>query len=362
MLFKDIKLNRDNLEKVLDIYAKNNYSTYSLNKIVKSQILTRYNIVFEEKKLFLDFHFNNKGGTTIQVNNGQEQEEKKKIATFLSTHPLCLMEGSNENNRSMLFKDIDKENFSGVIEIIKEESENCSKVLSEIQDDTKILIKLEGRWSDKVTITYNKNTENVRVQGRPLVLYNEITSFFNEVIDNDKIVETLEENFQQNINPKSIEEQYINYLPNSYDKHTDKLKKSLTKAVYNLNVTSQEYTCTELAFEVLRALEGHVKLTLLRDFNIRSTSKHGTLTMFSFDENTSVATMREPARTTVKNKDKITYFEKAYKYIVVYRHKIFHWDYPDVVGMDQTIQFEDVNDVKQIIIDILSVIDEYYSI
>lgn len=73
MLFKDMKPNRDNLEKVIDLYDKGNYTTYSLNKNVKSQILTRYELKFDNKKMFLDFRFNNKGGTTIQVNNGQEQ-------------------------------------------------------------------------------------------------------------------------------------------------------------------------------------------------------------------------------------------------------------------------------------------------
>lgn len=360
MLFKDLKLNRDNIERVIKIYAENSYTTYSLNKTVKSPILTRYDLTFDNKKMFIDFHFNNKGGTTIQVNNGQEQEEKQKIAMFVSKHPLCLMADREENNRSMLFRDISEDNYNSIVELIKEESENCVKVLAEQNDKVKNIIKFEGRWADKVTLTYTKSTKSVRIQGRPLILFNEISSYFNEVVDIENIVETLENNFQQNVSKTSVDQQFKYYLPNSYDKHTDKLKKSLLKAVYNLNVTSQEYTCTELTFEILRALEGHVKLTLLRDFKVKSPNKYGTLTMFSFDETTDTAILKEPVRTTVSDLKKIAYYEKAYKYIVIYRHKIFHWDYPDTLGVDETVQIENLDDAKKIIVDMLALIDEYY--
>lgn len=289
-----------------------------------------------------------------------KNNRKRKIAEFIAIYPMCLMAGIDESNRSMLFKDISEEDFISIVEILKDDSENGSKILSEQSDSVRTLIKVEGRWSDKVTLTYTKSTKNVRVQGRPLLLYNEITSFLNELVDIDKVVEMLEDNFQQNVSKDSVEEQFRYYLPNSYDKHTDKLKKSLLKAVYNLNVTSQEYTCTELAFEVLRALEGHVKITLLKDYNVKSLSKHGTLTMFKFDEATDTITFKDPDRSIIGNISKIEYFERAYKSIVIYRHKIFHWDYPNEFGIDETIQFENLDNVKQIIVDILRLIDEYY--
>jgi hypothetical protein len=222
------------------------------------------------------------------------------------------------------------------------------------------MVKFEGKWSDKVTLTYTKSTKSVRIQGRPLLLFNVIDSYFNELIDVEKIVAVLEDNFGENVEKEIVEDQFKMYLPNSHNKHTDKLKKSLLKAVYNLNITSQEYTCTELTFEVLRAVEGHIKLTLLNDYGVNSPNKYGTLTMFSFDENTDTATLKEPVRSKVSDNKKIDYYEKVYKHIVVYRHKIFHWDYPDVLGVDETIQIENVEDAKNIIKDSLALIDEYY--
>lgn len=361
-MFKDLKLNRDNIEQVIIIYAENNYKSYSLNKIEKNPMLTRYELKLDDKNLFIDFYFNSKGGTTIQVNNGKEQEEKEKIANYISTHKICLMAKKEENNRSMLFKNIDIDKYISVIELIKNDTKNCKSVISDEDDETKHIVKFEGRWSDKVTITYTKSTNNVRIQGRPLMLFNEITSYFNELVDLDNVVDMLEDNFKQNISKNTIEEQYKAYLPYSYNKHSNKLKKSLLRSVYNLNVNSQEYTCTELCFEVLRALEGHIKLTLFNDYNIESPNKYGTLQMFKFKEETDSAILKEPTRSKISDMEKIEYYEKSYKHIVIYRHKIFHWDYPDISGIDETIQLENVDDAKIIIKDTLSVIDEYYRV
>ena len=162
------------------------------------------------------------------------------------------------------------------------------------------------------------------------------------------------------MNKATVEEQFKLYLPNSHSKHSDKLKKSLLKAVYNLNVTSQEYTCTDLTFEVLRALEGHVKITLSNDYKVECPNKYGTLSMFHFDETTDTSTLSKSVKLLVNDAQKIVYYEKAYKHIVIYRHKIFHWDYPDAFGVDETIQIDNIEDAKKIIIDILSLIDEYY--
>jgi hypothetical protein len=82
--------------------------------------------------------------------------------------------------------------------------------------------------------------------------------------------------------------------------------------------------------------------------------------MFSFDEATDTATLKDPVRTKVGDTNKISYYEKAYKHIVIYRHKIFHWDYPDTLGVDETIQIEKIDDAQRIIIDMLALIDEYY--
>lgn len=358
-MYNDLKLDRDNIRKVIEIYAKNNYETYEVKKDKKSPIFIRYNLILDKKRLFLDFHFNNKGGTTIQVSNGKEVEEKIKIAEYISSHELCFIASKEENNRSLLFKDIDEKDFEAVIESLTEDKD-FRLVSSNKQEKVRTILKLEGQWSDTVTVTYTNSTRNVRIQGRPLLLYNELSSSFNEIIDVDKVVENLESNFKEGISDCQIEEQYKSYLPYSHDKHTEKLKKSLLRAVYNLNISDPYYTCTDLTFEPLRALEGHIKITLFNDYDVDFPNKRGGLHMFKFDKQKKSHKLKDTVRSQVSSVTKIKYYEKAYKWINEYRHEIFHWQSPNELGEDETIQYDDLDQVKEIIKGTLEIIDEYY--
>ena len=360
-MFKNLILNRNEIEGVVQQYLDKNYNNATLKVEQKSEYQYRFQINAQSKKLFLDIYYNNKGGTTIQVNNGKEQNEKKKIADFIIKHPLCKMDESDKKNRSMMFKNITEEEFQTVLQIISED-ENCATCEDTSEDEKRGISKLTGKWSDKITITYMKTTRNVRIQGRPLLIFNTAVSYFTELIDVDELVNNLEENLGQNIDKVTVEKQYKLFLPNSYDRHSDKLKKSLLKAVYNLNIKNANFTCTELAFEALRAIEGHIKITFGRDYMIGPPNRRGALSMFRFNEETGVCTLGESIRRLINNPLKVTYYEKAYKHLAIYRHKIFHWDYPDPDGfnVDETIHIEEISRVHQIIKDTLGIIDEYY--
>lgn len=304
-MFKDLKINRNNIEKVLELYLVENYSSYSIRKTLNNDKLTQYRITFGKKKMLMDFGLNKEGGTTIRINNRCEPREQQKIATFVATHPLCLMESViNKKNDSLKEKEPKKEG-------------KTFKFLSPKLNT----IKLSTEMAKEIALT------NL---------------------------------LQHSMNKALVEEQFKKYLPNSYDKHQGKLKKSLSKAVYNLNAPKQIYTSTELVFEVLRALEGHIKITLLRDFNIRSKHKSEMLDMFEFHKETEIVIMKELCRKVIRDNNKIRYYEKAYQNLTMYRHKIFHWSYPDEFGIDETVQLDDLIHIRQIIVEVLKLIDEYY--
>jgi hypothetical protein len=355
-MYKDLKLNRDAIHGALNQYASENYTNYKIQENKKNNLVTCYNFECDDKKFFLSFYFNNKGGTTIKIKEGEEQNEKEKIADYIKSNPSCLLADSKDNNRSISYKKIRFDDYNEIIDMIKTECEHCNRVLKEEVNDKQRLYKFEGKWGDKVTVNYVISTKNVRIQGRPLLLFNEISSIFNELIDESQVVKNLEQNYGEVLEETEIDRDFKQYLPNSFDKHTDKLKKSLLKAVYNLHIDSQEYTCTELTFEVLRALEGHIKLTLLLDYKVRCPNRYGTLEMFTYKE------LLEPARSMIADSNKIAYYEKAYRYFVVHRHKIFHWDYPELAHLDETIQYEDISEVHNIIKETLTLIDEYYTL
>lgn len=364
LMYTDLLLDNTKIEQVINKYFEKKYNNTKVLPDVKPNTNnfteTRYNVEFDDKKLFLSVFINSKGKTSLKVKEGKLQDEKAKLADFIIKE--CKLADGNQKNKSMLFKNIDFSDFEETLELIREE-ELCTSLIKDKDDKKEVIYKLKCKYNDIVTVTYNKSTSNVRIQGLPLLLYNLCVSYINELVEVDDVVSNLEKNFNQNVSTSTVEEQFKLYLPNSHDKHTEKLKKSLLRAVYNLNINSQEYTCTDLVFEVLRALEGHIKITLNRDYEITSSKVYGNLDMFKYDYDNEIASIKSQAKRKIKSKnDKVNYYEKAYKHIIIYRHKYFHWDFPDEFGNDGTVQINDIDDAKNLIRDTLKIIDEYYKV
>ena len=355
-MYKDLMLNRENILQAIDFFCSCNYKEYNIDE-VKSPRYTRYNVEFDGNNMFIDVYYNKKGGTTLQTTNGKFREEKEKLAAFIANSDCCKI-ASNNRNRTIVYKTISAYDFETIIKLICEE-EYCSAVVNRNDYENSVIIKLEGKWSDKATVTYYKSTKTVMLQGRPLALFLAIDSTFNEFIKFDDIIESLDQSYQLDTSKESIEEQYIALLPKAHKFLTEKQEKSLKRAVYNLNLPPQEYTCTELVFEALRALEGHIKLTLLKDYQIKP-NNNGNLYIFRYDDEKNSVSIISPYDSKIADEDRLNYYKKAYKYLKVFRHKIFHWDYPDDTQLDETEQIDDVNDAKTIIKDALKLIDEYY--
>lgn len=358
--FKDLNLNRDKIEEAIKFYCKNNYSDFEIKKEDHTYYI-RYNITYNcDNEIFLDVFYTKKGTTTIQTTNGKNTEEKAKIAKYISNSEICKI-GENENiNKSVLYKNISLDDFKTIIELIPKE-QYFNAELNRKENTDSIIIKLEGKWNDKITLTYYKSTKNVRLQGKPLALFFSVSSLFNELLPCEDIISHLDEEYSMELSPALVEEQYKALLPNSHQNHSEKLKKSLLKSVYNLNVEQDNYnyTCTELVFEVLRALEGHIKITLFNHFGIHSTNQFGTLDMFSYNYDEDVVTMNPQSKNAINNDAIVSYYESAYMHLVKHRHRIFHWDNP-TNPIDTTEQLFNVNDAKEIIRDTLKVIDKYY--
>lgn len=357
-MYKNLILNRDKIRTAIELFCNCNYKDFNITEEEKPYF-HRYNIDFDGNSMFLDLFFKKDGTTTIQTSNGKNIDEKEKLAAYIMESGICNMTSGNNHNRSLLFKNVSIDDFEAIMRMIPHE--DCfSAIIKRNDNENSIIVQLEGVWSDKITVTYFKSTQNVRLQGKPLAIFSTVSSLFNELIDIDNIVETLDNSYMMDISKESIEEQYIALLPKSHAKHSEKLKKSLLKAVYNLNLPQQEYTCTELAFEALRALEGHIKLTLTSVFGIGPTSPYGHLSMFKYDDDTHTVSIVQPNESKISDPQKIEYYKKAYKYYREYRHKLFHWDFPENILMDGTEQIDDVEDVKNIIRDTLKIIDEFY--
>lgn len=358
-MFKNLNLNREEIEPSIRRYAEGRYENFGV-KVDKYPSFVRYSLtVIEERSrdIFLDCYLVKNGTTTINVSNGQELEEKAKIATFIKNDKKCCIESKEVKNKSVIFNNIDSKLFNTIIENIKDEYQDYISESYFVQENDSMW-KCSGKNSDSITVTHFAGTNNVRMQGKPLIMFSIAASFFEQIIPIENFVESIEVNYKKKIEIGEIDKQFKNYLPNSYNKHSDSLKKSLLKSVYNLNIISFEYTCTELCFEALRALEGHLKIILAQN-NVYVEYRFN---MFQYNKEFDKAYLNACTKKLINNETKVEYFEEVYNYIKVFRHKIFHWDSPNDLGVDETIHYEDLGEVKNIIVDSLTLIDKYYSI
>lgn len=360
-MFKELLLNVDNIESAINDYFKEKYSNHKVtlneNKTKPNNIV--YDISFDRRLLFMSVFINKQGKVTLKVKEGKEQEEKELLARYIVNSPKCKIQ-SDTKNKSISFKNIDFDDFNRVIDIIKDE-EWCSSFIPSEDNAVKLSYKAIGRYRDILTISYFKTTSKVMLQGLPLEVFNYATSYFNELLEVDEVINTMNEVCNETIELTTIDDKFKSIMPNSYGKHTDKLEKSLIRSVYNLEATCQDLTCTELIFEPLRALEGHILITLSKEYGVLKPFINN-LSMFTYDEENDIVNFRKNAdEEKVREKNnKVDYYKKAYKHIVKYRHRYFHWDWNAELGQDATLHLDDVVVAKEIILDTLQLIDEYY--
>ena len=290
-MFKELLLNVDNIESVINDYFRENYCNY---EVVLNEAKTKpnnkvYDVSFDKRKLFLSVFINKFGKVTLKVKEGKEQEEKELLAKYIINSPKCKIK-SEEKNKNLVFKNIDLEDFKNVISIIDEE-DWCISCTETENNETKLAYKIVGRYRDRLTVSYFRTTNKVTLQGAPLEVYNYTISFFNELLEIEEVIDTMNEVCNESVEVTTIEDKFKAVMPNSYNKHTERLKKSLIKSVYNLEVTCQNLTCTELIFEPLRALEGHIIVTLSKNYNVVKPFKNN-LSMFKYDEENDIVKFR----------------------------------------------------------------------
>lgn len=360
-MFKELLLNVDNIESAINDYFKENYSTHkvTLNEKKTKPNNNVYDISFDGRSLFMSVFINKQGKVTLKIKEGKEQEEKELLARYIVNSSKCKIK-SDTKNKNISFKNIDFDDFNSVIDIIKDEEWCRSCIISE-DNAIKLSYKVTGRYRDVLTINYFKTTNKVMLQGLHLEVFNYTTSYFNELLEVEDVINSMNEACNENIGVTTIDDKFKSIMPNSYGKYTDKLEKSLIKSVYNLEATCQELTCTELIFEPLRALEGHIIITLSKDYGVTKPFANN-LSMFTYDEENDIVNFRKKIdEDKVREKNnKVDYYKKAYKHIVKYRHRYFHWGWNEELGQDVTLHLEDVGVAKGIILDTLKLIDEYY--
>lgn len=355
--FKKLNLNRENIipsiNKFCGIYFKN----YTVDDRFeeKGPIRRRLKILADDRDFHIDFHFNTSDGTTtIEVNGADKVGLKGELAKYIKDN--CLL-GNNCDNKWFVVNNIDKSDFESILDIIGESDYYKETIRSE-QLQGSFIYQCKGNYDEKVTINYYYNNAKVVVQGRPLLLFNEIITMFSELIDTDEIPKAFNDCYDLKVEKDSVIKQYEIKMPNSYDKHEPKLKKVLLQAVYNTNIKGDMFDYTYLISPALRALEGHIKYVY--KYNSIIIAADETIGSIFYKVNRRFY-LKEEYKKQLNDDNKVKYIEDVYNYYHKYRHKLFHWDNVDL-PQDDTLIIENYGEAICRINDTLSIIDSYYKL
>lgn len=353
--FNGLNLNRTKIipsvNRFCRIYFGDNYKVAD-DFENKGATRRRLDIVVDGRQFFIDFHFNTSDATTsIEDFGGKEVELKKQLAKFI--RDACLL-SDNSSNKWFVVNDIERKDFEIILEII-EESELYRETLRKEELQNSFIYQCKSKYDEKVTITYYNNGKVV-IQGRPLLLFNDIITMFSELIDAEEIPKVFNDCYEIEIEKDSVISQYEIKMPNSYDKHELKLKKVLLQAVYNTNIKGDMFDYSYLVSPALRALEGHIKYVYKYN-EIRIDDKSiGSI----FDKIDKVFYLNEDYKKDLDD-NKVQYIERAYNYYHRNRHSLSHWN--DVeLPQDDTRIIESYGEAIRIIDDTLSIIDSYYTL
>jgi hypothetical protein len=356
-MFRSLNLNREKISiSIKNFFELRGNPCEVSNYVEKGETRRRFNINGENSLPFLDFHFLKNGSTTIDITSGGVSDLRLELANFVKSDPQCALGDVDSKNKWFVAKEIQLEDFNGIIELLSE-SEYCKSHHDEVKEYS-LVHKFEGNYNESLIIHYYYTSKKVLIQGRPLILFNEAVAYITELIELDDLPSTFNDYCKVNIKKSDIEEQYEHYFPYSHDKHSIKIKKVLHQAIYNLQIEGEMFDFSFLVFPAFKALEGHLKFTL-HAFNINL--EKNKFKMFKYNDTRKKYNLDTTYHANIACPNKIRYLENAYNFYNGQRHSLFHWSDPSF-SIDDTRIIENSGEIKGLIIDTFSIIDEYYKL
>ncbi|MCB5981798.1 type II toxin-antitoxin system RnlA family toxin [Flavobacterium psychrophilum] len=292
----------------------------------------------------LNIFENNDGTTTLHYAVGQNQELSKKIAEEI----VSISAVKDFKSHSFYIKSIRNEDFETVLEIIIDYG---NTIEDKIEDGKKTIIKVKGKQGDRIVLTKHSNNA-FQVQGRPMLLFNEIIEVLSDFMAFEEIIEQQLSFYETNLTTADIRGELEAKLPKSFHLIEDKIKVIFTPclALQKIAIELEDYSA--FAYPSLRALEGILKQIFLK-FNKKINYKEG-FGEYILKQN-NVYYLESNFDKELNNSATGIKICNLYKYYNIHRHSLFHID--DDIISSKVISSHEANNI---ITASLSIIDECY--
>ncbi|MBU5256809.1 type II toxin-antitoxin system RnlA family toxin [Tissierella praeacuta] len=363
-MFKNLNLNREKILNTIDKYCSNRFKEYRRTDFIsKGPTRKRVNICGDGKEFFMDFQFNTKGGTTIEIHSADHTDIKKDIASYIVNDSTCKLGNIRDRDSKYIVEGISAKELEAVIDLLRESDycKSCEKKEHQWQKQ----YSFKGFYNEDMTLFYYFTKDKIMIQGRPLLLFYYAVTLITELLDPKNIPTVFNSLYDLKIEKQNIIDEYDIYFPNSFDRHEGTLKNLLYQSIYNLQINADMFCYDGLVLPAFKALEGHIKILLFRDYNIKcKENKFLDYDWLEWDDSSKSCVLGKEYRDIIKNSAIIDYINKAYNYYRNNRNPLFHFDSPNIhdPSGEMTDTLNSFSEASNIIRNIFKLIDEYYSL
>lgn len=375
-MYKNLNINQDKLISSIENYLSSEKYEYHISNDFHKIDSTRRRvyITIQDKTFFMDFHFRSDGTTTIDIDSGKNEykEIRKKTADYILNFSDCVIGRSiKKEAENFIIKNINADTLKEVKEIfnILEEEQlllSCDKVES---NEEKEIYKLIGPQSDIVTLTLYKNKNKkytLLVQGKPLVLYSEIFTYFTRILDRNDVSKLYEAKYGEDIIKMTEEKLITKYLPHAYEKIQSiyPLNRLIKQSIYDLEKDAGNDDIYDgYIIAAIRAMEGFLKIIMSNDYGI-DIPKDKLPEFIPEDKNVGRFRLNHKDREKIGSREIVEYIEDCYIFYNKSRHKHVHYNSPNQILKwgETTAILKSKNEADVIIKEVLKRIDYYYKV
>lgn len=350
--YRGLVINREEIRECMEDYLNNIFNEVVVeDKEHMNNTLYRYGFTVDGESMFLDFHFNGKGTTTIQPTSGGLNEVKINLAEHLKNE----LSGVVSARSSVSIKKIKLESFEEFLSFLDENEGIANIDITKLNDGTRHSVyDITGVQGDFIKIQYYENG-TILMQGKPLVLFGELTGLLSELYLNpNEMIKVLNKTYKSSVDKNLIENSYNTVMVDCKDKLSEKMQLVVKQALYNTKIDGDMFDYTFLVQPAFRALEGNIKY-VAKENNVPWNPNIGD--MFDYENNCCLII---PEGTVIKQ-EVIDYLEKQYKIFRDARNPYSHWG-RNIGKIDNTVIIYKREDAVLKIFDILNQINYYYSI
>ena len=249
--------------------------------------------------------------------------------------------------------------LKAIIEIVIEEigKDNIFIEEKDMAHGKSVCLKCKNK--DKVVVRHYGKNNTVVMQGKPKLLFSKIIGYVTELIDVEEIPKIFNSTYNLNIDKDEVRSEFQFYMPNSYDKLSPKMARSLHQAVYNLKIKGDMFEGTYLAQPAVRVIEAQLKIALI-ECDIIPNARYIKDKTFDMCEKDGTKYKLKPDRYGNAKQDQVKYIGNIYTFYHNNRHALEHWD--DPTSPLDTTKILDVQEAHDLIKRALKLIDKYYEV